>query len=237
LLQSRKFEWQVRALREDTEAGVAYGLTQRVDVESGRSRIWARTGEDIESLFPDFLIRRGWDTNSPLWRRSTCDVIGDWGEFRCLEDWEHDLRAGMLGVKVVRVHQHVATVRDHGEIRASGMNGGFTPNLTREMFKAHRAVWFEMRARGLVDWAYLGEFSRKLFWIARVCGECGLMPEADEALDMADEMVSTEQLPVEIWSFRALTRILGWSRAVAFSEWLRRHLGRGEAETIERILP
>jgi hypothetical protein len=143
----------------------------------------------------------------------------------------------MLGVKAVRVHQHVATVRDHGEIRASGMNSGFTPSLTREMFKAHRAVWFAMRARGLTDWAYLSVFSRKLFWVSRMCGERGLLREADEALDMADEMVSTMQLPVEIWSFRALTRILGWSRAVAFSEWLRRHLGRGEAETIERILP
>lgn len=231
-LESRKFELQVLALREHPEAGVAYGLTRRIDEASGTIRDWARTGDEIRDIFPSFLLQRGWDTNSPLWRRSVCEAIGPWGNFRCLEDWEHDLRAGMLGVVPVRVVQHVATVRDHQQARASGMTTGFTPELTRELFRAHRVIWHAMKARGLTDWSYLGDFSRKLFWIARMCGERGLVCEANEALELAEEMVSTRHAPLELCVFRALTRIFGWSLAVSFSEKVRGQLRRAKWEPL-----
>jgi glycosyltransferase involved in cell wall biosynthesis len=226
LLEPRKFEWQVQALLDDPGAGVAYGLTQRVDLSTGRSRPWARTGEPIGDIFPSFLMKRGWDTNSPLWRRSVCDRIGEWAEFRCMEDWEHDLRAGMEGVRPVQVRGHVATVRDHGGDRASGMQSGFTPALTSDVFRANSSIWKRMRARGLTDWSYLEEFSRKLFWISRMCGERGLLAEADEALAMADEMVATRHFPWEMRRFRALKNLLGWPRAIALGEAVRSPLRR-----------
>jgi hypothetical protein len=146
-----------------------------------------------------------------------------------MEDWEHDLRAGISGIGIARVAAHVATVRDHGGTRASGMHSGFTRALTRDYFRAHRQVWIQMRERGLVDWSYLQPFSRKLFWIARMCGERGLLAEAEEALGISEEMVATRQRPREIRLFRAMTRLLGWRRAVAVSEALRRRLrGRGD---------
>jgi glycosyltransferase involved in cell wall biosynthesis len=230
LLEPGKFECQVRALREHPQAGMAYGLSRRVDLSTGRSRVWARTDELIESLFPDFLMKRGWDTNSPLWRRSTCDAIGAWSDFRCMEDWEHDLKAGMLGMLPVRVQEHVATVRDHPQARASGMHTGFTPELTRDFFRAHRAIWQRMSELGLTDWSYLREFSRKLFWIARMCGERGLIAEADEALGMAEQMAGTHHLSMEIRIFRAMVRLLGWGRAVKLSE-AARTLSRTGPET------
>src|SRR5690606_15266233 len=121
--------------------GLAYGITRRMDLATGESRIWARTDEAINDMFPSFLIKRGWDTNAPLWRRSACERIGPWLELRCLEDWEHDLRAGMLGVRAVHVPEPGAVVRDHCAHRASGMSTGFTAAIVRDMVRAHAAVW------------------------------------------------------------------------------------------------
>jgi glycosyltransferase involved in cell wall biosynthesis len=224
-IEPKKFELQVAALREHSEAGVAYGLTRRVDAETGAVREWARTGDDIPNLFPGFLMQRGWDTNSPLWRRAACDAIGPWSDFRCLEDWEHDLRAGLLGVKPVRVPHHVATVRDHAGQRASGMRTGFTPELTREFFRAHRAVWRRMRDAKQLDWTFMSDFSRKLFWIARMCGERGLIKEADEALRIARE-ISSGRRSGELRAFLVTTRLIGWKRTVMLAEGVRKLLRR-----------
>jgi glycosyltransferase involved in cell wall biosynthesis len=226
LLAPGKFEQQVAALRANPGAGVAYGLTIRIDVSSGHSRAWARTGEDIGDIFPSFLMGRGWDTNSPLWRRDVCDAIGAWSDLRCLEDWEHDLRAGLIGVRPVRVDAHVATVRDHAHARASGMNSGYTPELIKDMFSAHRNIWFRMREQRRCDWSYLRGFSRKMFWIARMCGERGLEPEADEALDLAQEMMATRGSTIGVRAFRLFSRSVGWPAAVAAGENLRRLIGR-----------
>jgi hypothetical protein len=107
------------------------------------------------------------------------------------------------------------------------MTTGFTPALIREVFRAHRDVWLAMRSRDLTDWEYLRDFSRKLFWIARMCGERGLLAEADEALAIADAMVATRHAPLEIRAFRAATRVFGWPRTVRMSEAIRRRLLRG----------
>jgi glycosyltransferase involved in cell wall biosynthesis len=218
LLLPQKFERQVRALREHLEADVCYGITLRRDPKTGEERQWARTPETIRELFPEFLMRRGWDTNAPLWRRGVCDRIGPWGDFRVLEDWEHDLRAGMLRVTPVHVAEPLAVVRDHSGDRASGMTTGFTAELTREFFRAHRSICRRMQERGLRDWSYLESFSRKLFWIARMCGERGLIVEADEALHWAEEFASTHHPPRDIRLFRRLTRLIGWSAAVKICE-------------------
>lgn len=231
LLEPRKFELQVHALRMHEEAGVAYGLTIRTNAATGESRAWARTGEAITNIFPGFLMKRGWDTNSPLWRRSVCERVGEWSDFRCMEDWEHDLRAGLLGVTPVQVEEHVATVRDHAGDRASGMQSGFTPALTADFFRAHRAIWHRMREAELTDWSYLHELSRKLFWIARMCGERGLLAEADEALAIAQEMVTTRHFAGELHYFRTLTRLLGWPRSVALSEGMRQGMRRLRGRT------
>lgn len=227
LLEPRKFELQVAALRAHPEAGVAYGLTRRLDLATGESRNWARTGEDIVDIFPSFLMQRGWDTNSPLWRRSALERIGPWQELCCMEDWEHDLRAGLDGVVPVRVREHVATVRDHGETRASGMASGFTVNRVRDIFLAHRSIWQRMRELDRHDWSYLEPLSRKMFWISRLCGERGLLAEADEALAIAEAMAGTHRVSREMRVFRALRRVVGWRGAVVMAETARRTFGRG----------
>jgi len=228
LLKPRKFELQVQALRLNPEAGVAYGISHRLQVETNGLRLWARTAESITQIFPDFLIRRGWDTNSPLWRRSTCDLIGPWPALRNQEDWEHDLRAGLLGVRPVQVLAEVALVRDHPGERASGINAGYTPAILRDIIKSHQAIWERMRERQVFDWSYLQAFSRKLFWLARMCGERGMTNEADAALRMAVEMVSTHHRPIELRLFEAAVRMLGWPRVVRWAEFFRATAKREE---------
>ena len=222
LLEPTKLELQVRALQENPNAGVAYGITLRKNMMTGDVKPWARTTEKIDNIFPDFLPQRGWDTNAPLWRRSVCDAIGPWGNFRCMEDWEHDLRAGMLGVKTVHVPEVAVIVRDHQGDRASGMSSGFTPALTRDFFRAHKSIWLRMKAQKLTDWSYLEQFSRKMFWIARLCGERQLIPEANEALGFALEMSQPHRFPWDMHLFQQLTQTLGWPQTTAIGEALRR---------------
>jgi len=233
LLEPRKFEFQVAALLAHPEAGLAYGITRRVNLDTGVERIWARTSESIEHIFPEFLMQRGWDTNAPLWRRSACDAVGPWREFRCLEDWEHDLRAGMLGIRAVHVGEVGAIVRDHGDARASGMHSGFTPELTHDFFRAHEAVWMQMRERDLRDWTYLERFARKMFWVARMCGERGLLAEADAALAMAREMVGSHQTPHALRLYGLAVSLLGWPRAVHWSESARALVRREWPRSVE----
>jgi len=222
LLLPTKIELQVKALQNHPEAEVAYCQTLRTNMVTGETKTWARTAEEIERIFPDFLIHRGWHTISPLWRSRLYSRMERWGNFCCMEDWEHDLRAGMLAIKIAQVSEPLALVRDHDGDRSSGMKTGFTPVFTRDFFRAHKSIWLRMKSQGLTDWSYLEQFSRKMFWIARLCGERQLIAEAKEALSFATEMVATHHAPWEIRTFKALTKVLGWPRAVTWTEALKK---------------
>jgi glycosyltransferase involved in cell wall biosynthesis len=222
LLEPRKFELQIDSLRQDANAGVSYCITQRRDARTGQMLPWARTATRIEKIFPEFLPRRGWATLTPLWRRNSCDRIGPWSRLRMFEDWEHDLRAGMLGIKPVHVAVPLATIRDHDGNRASGMNTGLTDTVVRGMFLAHELVWQRMRANSCTDWAYLEAFSRTMFWIARLCGERGFAIDAERALDYVDQMTEASRQPNATRPFRRLKVITGWKSAVWLGETSRR---------------
>ena len=217
-LLPNKLELQVAALRANPQAGLSYGLTRRRNDATGEERDFPAGAGEVRQIFPGILVQRGWSTMGPLWRRSACDAIGPWGDFRCNEDLEHDLRAGLLGVVPVRVAEHLVTMHDHSGERASGMNSGFTAPFVHEMWRAHRSMWQRMREAGRTDPSYLRAFSRKLFWIARLCGERGLVADADEALAAAREASAYHGGALGIRCFGALTRLLGWRRSVAMTE-------------------
>ena len=214
VLHPEKFAHQVAALKASPECGVCYCITLRADPKTNRLVPWARTAEQINDIFPSFLPKRGWATLTPLWRRSACEMIGPWKQYRMMEDWEHDLRAGILGIKPVHVREALCTVRDHGENRASGMGEGFTRDRMLYFFRAHESVWNIMKQNGLTDWNYLHQFSRTMFWIARMCGERELMQEAETALQYADEMTGLNQQPSPTRRFRQLKSVLGWRASV-----------------------
>lgn len=216
LLHPEKLERQVSALLSAPDAGVCYCETLRRSGDTEEMSAWARTAESIENIFPSFLPKRGWATLTPLWRRRVCDAIGPWKPYRVMEDWEHDLRAGILGTKIIRVSETLCTVRDHAEHRASGMNEGLTKDRMQDFFRAHESIWNLMKEHRLTDWNYLESFSRTMFWIARMCGERGLNSEAESALNYSDEMTTLHRLPSATRRFRQLKMLLGWKS----SAWL-----------------
>lgn len=220
ILHPNKFQKQVESLGANPDAGVSYCVTLRCASRTGEMIPWARTAETIENIFPSFLPKRGWATLTPLWRRSVCDAIGPWKPYRVMEDWEHDLRAGILGVIPVHVPEALCTVVDHDENRASGMNEGFTPERIRDFFRAHESIWKIMRDQNLTDWSYLQQFSRTMFWIGRMCGRFGLNEEAEASLTYMDEMTSMHGLPSATRRFRQLKSLLGWKASVMLSEKL-----------------
>lgn len=213
-LHPDKFSVQVRQLRSDPAAGVCYCVTNRMDPTTGKMTAWAETDKVIDQLFPAFLPKRGWATLTPLWRKTVCDAIGPWKPLRMMEDWEHDLRAGLLGVRPVAVDQTLCTVIDHDQPRASGMVAGMTSDRVNSLFQAHRSVWYEMKRISKTDWDYVANFSRTMFWIARLCGERGLVSEAEAALDLTDEMTKLNSQPSATHLFRRIKRWLGWKGAV-----------------------
>ncbi|MCA9084337.1 MAG: glycosyltransferase family 2 protein [Planctomycetaceae bacterium] len=220
LLHPEKFEKQVAALKTSPQCGVCYCITLRTDPKTKQLVPWARTAEQIDNIFPSFLPKRGWATLTPLWRRSVCDAIGPWKPYRVMEDWEHDLRAGILGVKSVHVPEALCTVVDHDQNRASGMNEGFTPERVRDFFRAHESIWNIMKKNGLTDWSYLQQFSRTMFWVARMCGERALKQEAEAALQYTEEMTTLNQQLSPTRRFRQLKSVLGWRASVWVAELL-----------------
>jgi glycosyltransferase involved in cell wall biosynthesis len=229
LLHPEKFALQVAALEADPSAGVCYCITLRKDPASGEMVPWARTAETIDNIFPSFLPKRGWATLTPLWRRSVCDAIGPWKPYRIMEDWEHDLRAGMMGVRPIGVPIPLCTVRDHGEARASGMNEGLTPARILDMLRAHESVWLMMKERGKTEWKLVSAFSRTMFWLARICGRHGMHGPSQDALRYVDEMTSINGKKSSTQLFRFCVHLFGFSKAADMAEAiasLRRLLGK-----------
>lgn len=215
LIHPKKFSLQVSALNAHPDCDVSYCITDRLELASGERRTWARTAEPNLEILPAFIPKRGWATLTPLWRRSICDRIGPWCDFRVLEDWEHDLRAGFLGARAIHVPHCLATIRDHGGERASGMSSGFTNPLVRDMFRAHESVWFRMQGCGYDQCNIKHAFSRQMFWISRLCAEFGLIPEANLALAYAQEIGKRGG---KVWdmSLVALAKsVLGWKLSLS----------------------
>jgi glycosyltransferase involved in cell wall biosynthesis len=229
LLHPEKFALQVAALESDPSAGVCYCITLRADPTTGEMVPWARTAETMDNIFPSFLPKRGWATLTPLWRRSVCDAIGPWKPYRIMEDWEHDLRAGINGVRPIGVPVSLCTVRDHGNARASGMNEGLTPARILDMFRAHESVWAIMKERQLFDPAYLYSFSRTMFWLARMCGRHNQIDAAARGLAYVDEMSNLIGQRSSTRLFRTAVSLVGWKATVSIVEGLsaiRRRLAR-----------
>ena len=91
VLMKRKFELQVKALRDNPDCDIAYGITRLIDNHGLELECpYKRSGEKLIYLFPALLVERWWNTHTPLYRRSLCDKIGPWTTGRMCEDWEYD---------------------------------------------------------------------------------------------------------------------------------------------------
>jgi glycosyltransferase involved in cell wall biosynthesis len=221
LLRPQKIARQLELLQDHPECGLSYCCTMRPYC-SNPDRPWARTGEEISELLPSIIMRRPWGTLSVLWRREVCDQVGKWGPTKVMEDWEYDCRAAILGVRPIHSPEPLAIIRDHKNPRASGMNVGFTPSVTRDYFIAHRNIYKALMASGQDYHMKSVPFARKLFWIARMCGTHGLIEEARESLQMARLVCVESSTRAKIEIFAVVANAMGWQKGVKLCERIRR---------------
>jgi len=207
LLLPRKFEIQVNALEKHPECGVAYGMTSYRDA-SGRDIecTWKTANQIQPKIFPSFLVSRWWDTPSPLYRKSVCDVAGPWTSLRLEEDWEYDCRIGALDTMLVRVDEIVTIIREHSEGRLSGVPGP-DPLRLRDRARAHELIAGQAQRAGIAfDAPEFRRFARELFHLARQCGASGLSDDARRLLTIAREIDDTRDLQI----YARLAAVIGW---------------------------
>jgi glycosyltransferase involved in cell wall biosynthesis len=210
-----KLERQVAALRERPEADVCYCITaeEGPGAKSGRA-VSARTGENLERLFPDLLAGRCWQTVSPLWRRSLTDRIGPWTALRQEEDWEYDARAAALGADLIWLPERLAVYRHHEYPRAAH-EWRRDPERMRDRVRAHTLIYSHAREAEIgPDEPCMQRFSRALFLLSRQCGAAGLPAESHSLFALAREAAgSVRGGRADFRGYEIAARLLGWGRA------------------------
>lgn len=212
LLLPQKFALQLRALRDDPDAGVAYGWTayRSGAGPGGEDRPWKRTGERIERMFPTFLRSRWWGTSTPLYRRTVTDAAGPWSDLWNEEDWEYDCRVAALGVRLAYVPAFVSVQRDHGGERLSRSSSS-EPEKLRNRAAAHRRILEHARRAGIGPAVpEMRHFARELFLLARQCGAAGLVADARELAALARSAAGGAPRAPDVWLFERLAPVVGW---------------------------
>ena len=210
-----KFSRQIEALRAHPECGAAYGWI-RLCPEDGppgeRPHKWS--GRALPTLFPWLLADRWWNTDTPLWRRTVCDAIGPWSDFRYSQDWEYDARAGGLGVRLAHTPEFVCDQRHHAADRQTGHGRWLTPP---ERVRFFSLLLQHACTTGLgADAPEIKHFSRWVFAHARQCAELGDESAAIDLFALARRTAGGTAADMQ--SFALLVRLLGWRRAASLAE-------------------
>ncbi len=214
LLLPGKFSAQIQGLRDDGQAGISYGLTLERDLATGQERPTQGTDVSREAILPTLWAERIWPTLTPLYRRSVTDAIGPWKPRRILEDWDYDLRAGLLGVRLHYVRQPVAIVRMHRKDHA-GLAWQRDPRALADRVQAYLDVAALAReARVPHETPEMTRLGRTLFWMAREAGALGLPHEARALFHEARHILGDNpQQSGGLTAYRAAAAVLGWRRA------------------------
>lgn len=216
-LWPHKFEIQVAALRERPECGAAYGqirLCREGQAPADVPHKWS--GRELPTLFPWLLVDRWWNTDAPLWRRSTCDAIGPWSDLRYSQDWEYDARAGALGTLLVYCPVFVTDQHHHATDRQTGHGRWLAPPDRARFF----ALLFKhAKAAGVTQSDnQMRHFSRWVFAHARECGVLGDVNAARECMSIAEAAAGGARGDLKVFGWLANT--LGWARAGRLAAWV-----------------
>lgn len=215
VLLPRKFEWQVAGLRAAPQCGAAYGYT-RFRHADGRCETapWKGSGRRIDTMFPEFLRARWWDTPTPLYRAAVCDAAGPWTDLGLEEDWEYDCRIAALGTKLYFVEDYVAEVRDHTHFRLS-RGAALDPMRLAHRARSHRLIYAHARRAGISDSEpAMQHFARELFLLSRQCGAAGLGKEARELFALAREASgATRGRGLDFRLYQIAATVVGWPLA------------------------
>ena len=230
LLRPRKFEIMVEALREHPECGAAYGYICLHPADgSPIAEPFKWSGRTLPALFPWLLVDRWWNTDCPLWRRSVCDAIGPWSDFKYSQDWEHDGRAGALGTRLVHCKEFVCDQREPTTGRQTRSGKWLDPH-DRKRFMG-LMLSYAMRAGVTCDAPEMQHFSRWLFFTARLCGAAGLAGDSKEAFEWAKEAAGPARSRGGDFRAYSLTaRVIGWSLTARVFRAIEKTFRRGPGQ-------
>jgi hypothetical protein len=211
LLLPRKFELQVRALREHPECGIAYCFSRYRDSAGNEIPCtWKTPNQLQERLFPSFLVGRWWDTPSPLYRASVCDTAGPWTNLRLEEDWEYDCRIAATGVKLCAVPEILSEVRHLDGHRLSG-GAALDPARLGDRAEAHTLILGHALKAGIPSMApEMQHYARELFLLARQCGAAGLVRESRALVQLAHDTTGPASNHWQFPVYKSLATIFGW---------------------------
>lgn len=211
MLLPRKFELQVRALRQHPACGIAYCFTRyRNSAGEEIACDWKIPNQIHEQLFPSFLISRWWETVSPLYRASVCDDAGPWTSLRLEEDWEYDCRIAAARVRLCVVAEILA---EHRDLTADRLSRGaaLDPARLSDRARAHALILEHALRSGIpATTPEVQHFARELFLLARQCGAAGRVEESKNLFQLAQDTAGD---PSRRWQFpvyRSLATIFGW---------------------------
>lgn len=213
LLLPEKFCLQVAGLKAHPECGVSYGKTRyRHSDGSLEESPWKGSGERVETMFPSFLLSRWWDTPTPLYRSSLCELAGPWTDLKLEEDWEYDCRVAAEGARLHYCDEFVAEVRDHEQNRLC-KGEALDPVRLAARAQSHALILSHAKRAG-IDESYpeMQHFAREMFLLSRQCGAGGLAEESRNLFALARE--ASGEARASGWDFkmyRFLAGIIGWS--------------------------
>ncbi|TWU27173.1 GalNAc(5)-diNAcBac-PP-undecaprenol beta-1,3-glucosyltransferase [Novipirellula galeiformis] len=209
-LLPNKFTAQVEALQSNPDCGVSYGKTCLIN-ETGHVLVapFKKSGVRFESLFPELLVDRWWNTHTPLYRRSVCDQVGAWTTMRMGEDWHYDARVGALGTKLVFCNEFVSQHRQHTHERLTG--GGLSVNALRDFGQLIPTLYFCAKQAGVeVGGPEMQHFSRWAFSLARQLGRSGQTKLAHECFEVARKADCAGGSGTQYRLVGTMARLLGW---------------------------
>ena len=223
LLAPEKFAVQVRALRANTECGVAYGRSRYATLDGTvLADPWRWTGRVIPELFPSLLMYRWWCTHTPLYRRSVSDAVGPWSDLRYSQDWEYDARVGALNTKLVYCDSIVGEQRAHQGARQTGTGLWLEPKDRLRFFSL--LYRHAVRAGVSAEAAEMKHFSRWVFYHARDCAAAGDAEAAQGCFELSLEASGRPGWDLRLYGIAS--RALGWRSAGRISRWLVSATGR-----------
>lgn len=228
LLYERKFEKQVRALREAPAAGIAYCWTRLRQADGALfDEPWKGSGETRTTMLPWFLLERWWDTPNPLYRRAVVEAAGPWLPLWQEEDWEYDVRIAAMGTRLAHVPEFLVEVRQlpEGGLSRGGLSDG---RKLASRCAAHAAIYAHGIRAGIGPGTpTMARFSRELFHVARQAGAMGLVSQSRELFVLAREAAGpSRSRGFDFEIYRAVSSLLGWRAAGIAASWADR-LRRG----------
>ena len=220
LLMPRKFELQVKALRDHPECGISYGRTaHKNSLACADQSSWRRTDRELSHMFPAFAAVSWWGTGAPFYRREVVDRAGPWLGLMNCEDWEYDCRIAALGTRLAYVPEEVWVEHHHRESRLSD-GGAVDPVKLKHRAIAHGHIARHIVAAGLTDAAVeVQQFAQLTFLLSRQCGAANLAEESRAMLEVVRQLGrNTVAATAKFRLYEQAARWVGYTRVARWSD-------------------